>query len=146
MKFNTVLLAYDGSIHSEEALAYAEHLSQMDDAQVILFHAYDEISPLLEKAARDDLVGQQMAESRKLVSGAEERLKAAGIDVVVELLEGPPADAILRIVKTRQPDLIVMGRRGRGEFSSLLLGSVSQRILNHADVPVLVVHAETNAD
>lgn len=55
------------------------------------------------------------------------------MEVVVEVLEGPPADAILSVVQVRECDLIVMG--------SLLLGSVSYRMLAHAPVPVTVVRA-----
>ena len=62
--------------------------------------------------------------------------------VVTEVLEEPAADAILRVAEVRQPDLIVMGSRGHGAVASLLLGSVSHRVLAHAYVPVTVVRGE----
>jgi nucleotide-binding universal stress UspA family protein len=68
-------------------------------------------------------------------------LREAGLEVIVEVLEGPPADAVLRVADIRQCDLIVIGSRGHGTLASLLLGSVSHRVLAHARVPVLVVRA-----
>jgi nucleotide-binding universal stress UspA family protein len=61
------------------------------------------------------------------------------VEVVVEVLEGPPADAIQNVAQVRECDLIMMGSRGHGALASLLLGSVSYRMLAHAPVPVTVV-------
>jgi nucleotide-binding universal stress UspA family protein len=55
------------------------------------------------------------------------------------VLEGPPAEAILRVAETRACDLIVVGSRGLGELKAVLLGSVSERVLHHSTVPVLIV-------
>jgi nucleotide-binding universal stress UspA family protein len=52
---------------------------------------------------------------------------------------GSPAEQILKFACTQEPDLIVMGSRGMGTFKSLLLGSVSEQVAEHATVPVLVV-------
>jgi nucleotide-binding universal stress UspA family protein len=62
-------------------------------------------------------------------------------DVEVEqvLVDGPPADAILEHAEDAL--LIVIGQRGRGPVSSLVLGSVSHHVLQHARCPVLVVPA-----
>jgi nucleotide-binding universal stress UspA family protein len=69
-------------------------------------------------------------------------LKADGIVTITEVLEGPPADAILRVAEARNVDLIVMGARGLGSLGSLLLGSVSQKVLAHATCPVMIVRAQ----
>jgi nucleotide-binding universal stress UspA family protein len=56
-----------------------------------------------------------------------------------EILEGPPAEAILNVVEVREIDLVVMGTRGRGRLTTMLLGSQSQKVLSHAKCPVMMV-------
>lgn len=56
-----------------------------------------------------------------------------------EILEGPAAEAILQVAETHRSDLIVMGSRGLGRFTGLLLGSQSQKVVQHASCPVLIV-------
>ena len=80
-----------------------------------------------------------------VTNNAVQELEKAGVDVIAEVLEGPPADAILKVTEVRQPDLVVMGSRGHGALASLLLGGVSHRVLAHAHVPVLVVRATERA-
>ena len=53
------------------------------------------------------------------------------------------SDAILRVADVRQCDLIVMGSRGHSELASLLLGSVSHRVLTHARSPAMIVKAKS---
>jgi len=55
------------------------------------------------------------------------------------VLEGPPAEAILNVAETREIDLIVMGTRGLGRFTGMLLGSQSQKVVSHASCPVTLV-------
>ena len=137
--FKRILLATDGSAHAQKALAYARDLALRDEAQVIVVHAFEPVPGYLGEPWGDRVIAHSVAAGRKTVNDAAEQLRDAGLEVVVELLEGPPADAILRVADTRQPDLIVMGSRGHGKLTSLLLGSVSHRVLAHTHSPVLVV-------
>jgi len=142
MMFEKILLAMDGSSHAEEALKYVRDLALRDDAQVIVIHAVPPLPIFLGEPERQRLISRNVVEGEQVADQAAEKLREAGVDdVIVEVLEGPPADAILRVAETRQCDLIVMGSRGHGELTSLLLGSVSHRVLAHAHVPVLVVRA-----
>jgi nucleotide-binding universal stress UspA family protein len=139
--FEKVLLATDGSVHAMEALKYARDLAQSHGSQVIVVHAYQPVSTYLGEPWLHRVVACHVATGRELADLAVQELEGAGIEVEMEVLEGPPADAILHVASSRQCDLIVMGCRGRGTLASLLLGSVSQRVLSHATIPVMIVSA-----
>jgi nucleotide-binding universal stress UspA family protein len=63
-----------------------------------------------------------------------------GLSASTLSIDGTPADAILDQAETGGHDLIVVGSRGRGEVASIMLGSVSHRVVHNSRVPVLVVH------
>ncbi len=145
--FQRILLATDGSPHAERALEYASDLALRDEAQVIVVHAFPSLPAAGARGDHEleESIEKRIVPARQLAEQAAEELREAGVDVVVEVLEGPPADAILRVADVRQCDLIVMGSRGRGKLASLVLGSVSHDVLARAKVPVLVVSAPVKA-
>jgi adenylylsulfate kinase len=139
--FENILLATDGSPHAEEALAYARGLALRDDAQVIVVLAFEPVPTHLGEPWQGRVTARHVAAGQEVADDAAQKLQEAGVDVIVEVLEGPPADAILKAADVRECDLIVMGSRGHGTLASLLLGSVSHRVLAHARAPVLIVKA-----
>jgi nucleotide-binding universal stress UspA family protein len=143
--FERILLATDGSNHAERALQYARELALRDDALVIVVNAFEPVPRYVGEPMWSELVGSHVDTGREIANRAVTELEDAGVRVDTEVLQGPPAEAILRVAKTRQVDLIVMGTRGHGELTSLLLGSVSHRVLADSRVPVMVVRAEEEA-
>jgi nucleotide-binding universal stress UspA family protein len=137
--FTKILLATDGSSNARGALDYARNLVLRDEAQVIVVYAFPPVPDYLGAPWREQFINGVISEGERIANQAAEELRDAGINVVVEVLEGPPADAILRVAEARQCDLIIMGNRGHGELTSLLLGSISHRVLAHAHTPVLIV-------
>lgn len=139
MMFRRILLATDGSPHAREASSYAQELALRDDTQVIVVHAFEKVPKYLGEPWGDRLLAHHIGAGQAVANSTAQRLQKAGVDVIVEVLEGPPADAILRAADVRECDLIIMGTRGHGALASLLLGSVSHRVLAHARIPVMVV-------
>ncbi|MBN1135319.1 MAG: universal stress protein [Anaerolineae bacterium] len=139
--FKRILLATDGSPDARQALVYVRDLALRDGAQVFVVHAFDPVPSYLGDLWRDQVAARHVSAGQEVAGNAAQSLREAGIDVVVEVLEGPPADAILKVVDVRDCDLIVMGSRGHGTLASLLLGSVSHRVLSHARIPVMIVRA-----
>jgi nucleotide-binding universal stress UspA family protein len=80
------------------------------------------------------------------LNGATARLKRAGVAFEVLLLQGSPVEAILRCAADRPVAEIVMGSRGLGRWSGLMLGSVAMKVVQHAAQPVTVIGAPVAAD
>ncbi len=137
--FRKILLAYDGSEHAQRALDCTRDLARKYGAQVILVHAFHPIPHEWGTPLRQQAEVHAIGAAEKIIQEAQAKLADESFAVITELLEGPPAEAILRVAETRGCDLIVVGSRGLGELKATLLGSVSDKVLHHSVVPVLVV-------
>ena len=82
---------------------------------------------------------RHVAARHQVAGEAAQKLQEAELEAIIEVLERSPADAILGVADIRQCDPIVMGSRGHEALASLLLGSVSHRVLAHAQVPLMIV-------
>ena len=77
---------------------------------------------------------------RMILEGAERAAREKGAEEVTAICEeGDPARGILDVAERQKADLIVIGRRGLGDLKGLLVGSVSNKILHHADCSCVVV-------
>jgi len=90
------------------------------------------------RAAHAATIHQKMAEI--ILDEASKQIKNAGLNNIDAHLEnGNPTDVILELAKQSGADLIVMGSRGFGNLKSLLMGSVSHKVLQLAECPCLII-------
>jgi len=142
--FRSILVAVDGSPHADAALNQAIDLARCERAELTLLCAWRlhawygaETAAMVDVAQLDS---DLETEAHQTLEAAEARVPSS-IRVETRAVCDRAAHAILCEVERGGHDLIVMGSRGRGGLSSLLLGSVSLSVLHRSRVPVLVVHA-----
>ena len=137
--FESIIVALDGSEQSMLALKKAGALADCFGSKLILVHAFPHTSDLRDALQYDKLVAMRTLEGQSFIATAREQLGQTSLEIDEELLEGPAADAILSAASTHDPDLIVMGTRGRGSLKGLVFGSVSTKVSHYAPCPVMVV-------
>lgn len=133
--FRKIVLAYDGSDGSERARELAILLARSFHATVIVVIAFRAM-PRLSTPDADDI--RFIHETRHLAETVVAGLEKAGVRAEPDVLEGPAAEAIINAADVHSADLIIIGSRGMGQFGGLLLGSVSDRVVHYANVPVLL--------
>ena len=89
-------------------------------------------------ASMDEVEDRLTNDGQRAVKEASQRLVAAGVEVECWALKGRAASVVVDEASEWRADLIVMGSRGHGEIASMLLGSVSSEVVDHAPCPVLV--------
>ena len=138
--FNHILLGVDGSEHALRAAKTAADLARSMQSEILrIVVAYDSVPPYLGEPNMQTAISARMKEAEKVLQKAMEVVGEIPGEVHTETLEGPPAEAILDVADTRKCDLIVMGSRGLGRLTGLLIGSQSQKVVQHAPCPVLIV-------
>jgi len=137
--FSKIMFATDGSQHSDRALKVVTDVAKKYNAPIFVVHVYPAVSDVLGAPVYDELVAHRVAAGNQIIDEVAKVLEKEKITFTRELIAGPPTEAIIHVAETRRCDLIVMGARGLGELSGLLLGSVSHRVIQHAPCPVLIV-------
>jgi nucleotide-binding universal stress UspA family protein len=134
--FERILAAVDGSEDSNAVFGMALDIAKKYDSQLLLINVYQGgtgggtmVSPGYEDTQRS--IAQEILDSygSKLDTYQNVRLF---------LQQGDPAQTIIETARNEKCGLIILGSRGRGAFKELLLGSVSHKVANHADCPVLI--------
>jgi nucleotide-binding universal stress UspA family protein len=139
-----VVVGVDGSPNSEQAIAVAFEEASLRGVPLVAVHAWNDVTyedtfgsariltqPETLEEGEERLLGQRLA-------GWQE--KYPDVEIRRQLVRDRPRHVLLEESKAAQ--LVVVGSRGRGGFSGMLLGSTSQALVQHASCPVLVVRPE----
>lgn len=139
MDVKKIVVAYDGSKGSHKALIWAVNLASRLGAAVVAVSVVKppEFSSSIDEV--DEWYADGEKQYRPLLEKAAVYGEEQGVFLQTEILKGHPAESIMRYAADRQADLIVMGTRGMGGFKILIIGSVAQKVVTYAKVPVLVV-------
>lgn len=131
-----ILVGYDGSRESDKALDLAVDLAKAARASLVVQH----VIAIVPEAAE---VSMNMAEIEKeagrMLEAVVERVRSAGVSATKVLTQGDVARSILKEAEDRGVDLLVVGSLGRGRMARILVGSVADKLVRTATVPVLIV-------
>ncbi len=139
--FRTILVAVDGSTGNERILLFAEHLARLEQASLVIVHAYQLPAEYEWTDGFEALQEQFGAIAAEVVSDALEVVGASGLEAASDVRQGSASEAILAAARSHSADLIILGSRtlAREPVAEALLGSVATTVLRHANCPVLVV-------
>lgn len=140
----TIVVGVDGSAGARAALEFAAREAALRKARLRIVCAWEisaavyagGFAPALDQATVDGFRADAEAVVQEAVAAAKEL--QPGIECEGKVVQGQAAEALLE--EAPDADLIVVGNRGHGGFASLLLGSVSHQVVQHAPCPVTVVH------
>jgi len=147
-----ILIATDGSKHSEKAAEKAIEIAKLSGGKVIalfvadptkyFFPAEEAMISSRSYEMSDDKVKvlqqSMLKDAEEATRYATEAAKAAGASLEKKIVKGHPADEILKAAD--HADLVVMGSLGRTGISRFLLGSVTEKVIRNSITPVLVVY------
>jgi len=137
-------VAVDGSQCAEKALKSAVDLAKKYNAKLILMHVvlrqFYAVAPSQAGVIATSVFVKEMeAEGKEIITKAEAFAKTEGVEYACKMIQGVPAEEIVKTARDEGVDLIVMGSRGLTEVRAFLLGSVSDKVSHHAKCPTLIV-------
>ena len=143
MTTTTLVVGADGSKGSERALAWcAEHAPTLQ-ADVVVVHGVETgpyVTVWMPEMAVPVMTPAQLDELHDAIARDWcKPLADAGVPFRVEAVAGRPSRVLIDVARKCDAAMIVAGRRGRGGFAELLLGSTSHELVHHGDRPVVLV-------
>jgi nucleotide-binding universal stress UspA family protein len=145
--YRNILIPTDGSELSQKAVAKGVELAKALAAKVTAYFAAPPATPIVYRnhfpvgyATPDEHQRMIEAATAKVLGFVDVTAKAAGVPCeTLHTTSDFPEDEICKIAERHNCDLIVMGTHGQGGLRGALIGSVTQKVLNLAKVPVLVI-------
>lgn len=142
-----VLHPSDFTSFSRAALRKAIELAKANRAELLLVNVVSPVIPVpgdayISAKMYDDLAGSARAFAQKQLDKLSAQVKKARVKSRAFVLEGAPAEEIVRFARGRRVDLIVMGTHGRAGLAKLFVGSVADRVVAAASCPVLTVRGK----
>ncbi|NPV62440.1 MAG: universal stress protein [Methanotrichaceae archaeon] len=141
--YKRILIATDGSDKSRKAAEEGVELAKALGAEVIALNVVNEV--VIASAVRQlgsdkkEVEDKLMAAGQKAVDAIKKMAADKGVKADAIVRAGAPANVVIDVAAANGADLIIMGSHGESGASKLLIGSVVQKVLYWATIPVLVV-------
>lgn len=150
---STVVVGVDGSAASREALQWATEEARLRQVSLRAIHAWTYAQPLIppligypySTESVDSTIHERYQAAERLLEQATTAL-AEAYEIAVERVVTEGSAARVLIDAVGEDDLLVVGARGHGGFSSLLLGSVSEQCAHYAPCPVVIVRGTNTSN
>ncbi len=137
-----ILITTDGSKHAEKGLEQGRRIAEAFCSDVIVLHVTDDFSNMylddsvyLFQLSKDVLEKQ----AGTIMEKVEQVFEGFCGNFTARITSGDPAHVIAETIEKEEPDLVVMGSKGLSPIKKLAIGSVSNKVLNHTKVPILIV-------
>jgi nucleotide-binding universal stress UspA family protein len=142
-----ILFATDLSKNSLYAFGYAVQLARQCNARITVLNAVDRAAGTLGSWVKEETEKEELVRSTEAIRSYLERFcevmdpNRTCIEFVTDILVrvGEPVQTILDVAQERNSDILVLGKHAKGKLKNTLLGSVSQRVLDRASRPVVVI-------
>lgn len=138
-----ILVPVDGSPNAERALSYAIQYAG-NSKQPVELHLLNVQLPIVSGdvkmfISQQDINDYYRDKAEEVLAPARRALEAAGVKYVTHIGVGQPAETIVAHQVDKQCEQIIMGSRGLGAVSGLVMGSVARKVVHLANVPVTLV-------
>jgi nucleotide-binding universal stress UspA family protein len=147
-QYKHILVPLDGSALAELALADAFSLAQLNQAEVTLLQVISPVEPVMDGNAQllfiDELLTIQQNEALRYLESISKREECQNLKVNIVVKLGIAAETIIDYAHGEPIDLIVMATHGRSGFRRWVYGSVADKVLRGANLPILLVRAQPN--
>ncbi|MGZ4904436.1 MAG: universal stress protein [Halobacteriota archaeon] len=147
MEYKHILIGTDGGELMGPVYDHCAYLAQLTDAMIHVVYVLDVAGftayPI--DASWENMYDVLLGEGKEIVATAKKELTSRGIEgerVVTEVLDGHPAEELDAYAGSHGIDLILIGSHGRKGLDRLLIGSVADKIIRGAKVPVLVIRSQ----
>jgi nucleotide-binding universal stress UspA family protein len=147
---NKIMVAVDFSNYSLPAVRYASHLAKDVSASLLLTNVYNQREiDIMDRAARrypifnvKEYVGEKIVNRRKRIEDLIEKINTENLEVEINVCTGYPYEALLREIKEKKPDLLIMGIKGRSNLMGVVTGSCAQKMFRRSPIPLLILREQ----
>ncbi|MFQ5782495.1 MAG: universal stress protein [Nitrosopumilus sp.] len=143
MTFKNILIPYDGSIPANNAFKTGVDLAKQHGSNLKVVACLDNADLggwYIDKRINKNIIKNARNQTKKLFSKLKDMGEKNSVSVDLKIVESESTvNALISFAKSKKIDLIVMGSSGRGKYDKVLLGSVSNGIMQRAKCPVLII-------
>ena len=139
--YDDILLPTDGSQAASVAFEHGIALATAFDARIHAVNVVDIAALSSEEPLPSNVLDIRRDAGQKAVETVAAEARESGLEAVTAVRDGYPASDLLEYAEANEIDLIAMGTAGQTGLSRFLLGSTTERIVRHAEIPVLAVNA-----
>jgi nucleotide-binding universal stress UspA family protein len=136
--WQNILLAYDGSKYSEEALSEAINYARSYEGSLKIVNVLYTNDEFIANAP--DIVEKMVEKAKENLESARKKALQEGVETETFVREGEPYAVITSIAEELKSDTIIMGSKGKTQLGRILMGSVTSRVIGYAPCPIMVIN------